>query len=217
MRFRLPYLFDHLWTVQLMTWGTLFMEFSLCFLVWVKPLRYLILSLGVLFHMGLNYALNIPLFQPIMVACYVNFIDAAALTRAMSVVRSVGQRLIPTRLTVAYDGRYDLSCRVAETVRRLDIFGLVLLLDTSGMALSSSIPAAEARQQPACPQAPGLFIERGGAWVSGAFAARAIAWRLPLIALFYPLLLLPVAPRAFSFAGEVLSRTYRHRLAAAHE
>jgi len=74
-RFPVPYLFDHLWTVHLITWGTLLLEFSLGVLIWFKPLRYYILAAGVLFHLGLEYSMTIPLFEWIMIATYVCFIE----------------------------------------------------------------------------------------------------------------------------------------------
>jgi predicted DCC family thiol-disulfide oxidoreductase YuxK len=42
-RFPTPYIFEHLWTIKLMTWGTLVIEFALGALLWIKELRYWIL------------------------------------------------------------------------------------------------------------------------------------------------------------------------------
>jgi hypothetical protein len=81
-RFPVPYLFDHLWTIKLMTWGTLVVEFALGTLVWFRELRYPVLVAGLLLHLGLDYSMNIPLFQWTMVMAYVLFVDDRDLRRA---------------------------------------------------------------------------------------------------------------------------------------
>jgi hypothetical protein len=74
-RFPVPYLFDHLWTIKLLTWGTLVVEFALGALVWLRDLRYPVLLAGVMLHLGLEYSMNIQLFQWVMLSAYVLFID----------------------------------------------------------------------------------------------------------------------------------------------
>lgn len=44
-RFSVPYVFDHMWTCQLLTWGAIGTEFALWSLIWVKELRYPVLVL----------------------------------------------------------------------------------------------------------------------------------------------------------------------------
>ena len=73
-RFPMPYVFEHMWTIKLATWGTLVLEFALGVLVWVKELRYWVLLGGLLLHAGIDYTMNIPLFGFIMVSAYVTFI-----------------------------------------------------------------------------------------------------------------------------------------------
>jgi hypothetical protein len=74
-RFPVPYLFDHLWTIKLLTWGTLLVEFALGALVWFRDLRYPVLLAGVMLHLGLEYSMNIQLFQWVMLSAFVLFID----------------------------------------------------------------------------------------------------------------------------------------------
>ena len=82
-RFPLPsWLFDNLWVVRLATWGTLVIEFALATLVWFRDLRYPVLLTGLLLHLGLEYTLNIPLFQWVMVSTYVLFIPPCDWQRA---------------------------------------------------------------------------------------------------------------------------------------
>ena len=87
-----PYLFDHLWTCNLLTWGTLVVEFSLWTLIWIRPLRYYVLAAGVLLHLGIDWTMNIPLFEYVMIASYVNFVDGKDLKAAFSFVKNFFQR-----------------------------------------------------------------------------------------------------------------------------
>lgn len=88
MRFPVPYLFDHLWTCCLLSWGTLLIEFSLCFLVWIKELRYLILLAGVILHLGLDWSLVLPQFEFVMLSCYWCFVDEKDLQKWMQAVKA---------------------------------------------------------------------------------------------------------------------------------
>jgi hypothetical protein len=65
-RFPVPYVFDHLWTIRLTTWSSLFIEFALGTLIWFKPLRVPLIFAGILLHLGIEFSMNIPLFEWIM-------------------------------------------------------------------------------------------------------------------------------------------------------
>jgi len=81
-RFPLPGVLFHPLMLKLGSWAALVLEFSLGVLVWVKPVRYYVLAAGVLFHLWLEYSLNIPLFQWTVLSAYVLFIDPQDLSRA---------------------------------------------------------------------------------------------------------------------------------------
>lgn len=74
-RVYMPLLFDNLWMSKLLTWGTLVFEAVFWSLVWFKPLRYPILLAGIVLHVGMDLALNIPVFEWIMIASYILFVD----------------------------------------------------------------------------------------------------------------------------------------------
>jgi hypothetical protein len=86
-RFPLPSWFQGPLMVKLGTWFTLVLEFSLGVLVWFKELRYSVLLLGILFHLFLEYALNIQLFQWIILATYVTFVDPSDWARIWNWIR----------------------------------------------------------------------------------------------------------------------------------
>ena len=86
-RFPLPSLFLRPTMLKLGTWLALALEFSLGVLIWIKELRYFILALGVLFHLWLEYSLNIPMFEWDVLAAYVLFIEPDDMTRAWNWMR----------------------------------------------------------------------------------------------------------------------------------
>ncbi len=73
-RFRFPFLFYYLWQIKLMTYTVLVGEFALSILIWFRKLRYPILVIGVLLHIGINLTMQFPIFQYVMIASLINFI-----------------------------------------------------------------------------------------------------------------------------------------------
>ena len=86
-RFPMPSLFLRPTMLKLGSWMALALEFSLGTLIWIKEFRYTVLSLGVLFHLWLEYSLNIPMFEWDVLAAYVLFIEPEDLTHAWSWIR----------------------------------------------------------------------------------------------------------------------------------
>jgi Vitamin K-dependent gamma-carboxylase len=70
--------------LKLGSWFALALEFSLGILIWFKEIRYYLLALGVLFHLSIEYSLNLPMFQWDILSAYVLFIDPRDLTRFWS-------------------------------------------------------------------------------------------------------------------------------------
>ncbi len=85
-RFPLPAWIQHPWILKFGTWYTLALEFCLGVLIWFRPFRYPLLLLGLLFHLCLEYALNIPMFQWDVLTAYVLFIEPDDLDRACRIV-----------------------------------------------------------------------------------------------------------------------------------
>jgi hypothetical protein len=95
-RFPVPAWFLHPLTIKLGTWAAMALEFSLGVLIWIRELRYYLLALGLLFHLTLEYSLNIPLFEWDVLSAYVLFIDPEDLARAWRWVQ--GLRFRESRL-----------------------------------------------------------------------------------------------------------------------
>jgi hypothetical protein len=87
-RFPVPSLFLRPTMLKLGSWMALAIEFSLGVLIWIKELRYFLLALGVLFHVWLEYSLNVPMFEWDVLAAYVLFIEPDDMTRAWNWMRS---------------------------------------------------------------------------------------------------------------------------------
>jgi hypothetical protein len=65
---------DNPWLVAALTWGTLAFELSFAFLVWNRRLRPLVLGAGLLFHLGIELVMYVPVFPAVMAASYLVFI-----------------------------------------------------------------------------------------------------------------------------------------------
>jgi hypothetical protein len=86
-RFPIPPLHS-LFLIKTLTWMTLLIEFALGVLVWFKELRYPVLLAGLCLHLGIEYAMNIPLFEWMIVATYVNFIYPEDISRTWNWTRN---------------------------------------------------------------------------------------------------------------------------------
>ncbi|MGD1024719.1 MAG: HTTM domain-containing protein [Candidatus Sulfotelmatobacter sp.] len=86
-RFPVPAWLLHPTALKMGSWSAMALEFSLGVLIWVKDLRYILLALGLLFHLSLEYSLNIPMFQWDILSAYILFVDPADITRAWQWIR----------------------------------------------------------------------------------------------------------------------------------
>jgi hypothetical protein len=86
-RFPLPTWFLNPINLKLGGWFALALEFSLGVLIWIRELRYYLLAAGLLFHLLLEYSLNIPMFEWDVLSGYVLFLEPADLARAWDRVR----------------------------------------------------------------------------------------------------------------------------------
>lgn len=91
-RFPVPHWIAQPILLRLGTWLTLALEFSLGVFIWFKRLRYPLLLLGLLFHLSIEYALNIPMFQWDILSAYVLFVDADDVSRFAKWIRGRRQR-----------------------------------------------------------------------------------------------------------------------------
>ncbi len=108
--------------IKLSGWLTLAIEFALGVLVWFKDIRYAILACGLLLHLFIEYSMNIPLFEWIMVSTYINFVYPEDATRAWQWVKRRAVAWLPAPVTVTYDDRAEKIVRSVNLLRALDVF-----------------------------------------------------------------------------------------------
>lgn len=85
----MPWVFDNMFLIKVLTWGTLAIEFALWTLIWVKEFRYYVLGVGVLLHLAIEWSMNIPMFESQMICAYVVFIDPDDLQRFINRVKNL--------------------------------------------------------------------------------------------------------------------------------
>jgi len=86
MRLQMP-LFDQLWFCKLLSWFTLVVEFAMFTLVWIKELRYFVLASALILHLGIDMAINLPVFEWAFIFALVSFIDPADLRKTVDLVQ----------------------------------------------------------------------------------------------------------------------------------
>jgi hypothetical protein len=92
-RFPIPPLHS-MFLIKTLTWSTLVIEIALAVLVWFKELRYPVLLAGVCLHLGIEYAMNIPLFEWMILATYINFVYPEDLTRTITWTRNQFNKVV---------------------------------------------------------------------------------------------------------------------------
>ncbi len=73
-RFSVPYVPQDPFLLKLATWSAIFAESLGWTLIWFKETRYVVLLVLLAFHLGIDYAMNIPMFEHIMIASLLIFI-----------------------------------------------------------------------------------------------------------------------------------------------
>jgi hypothetical protein len=108
--------------LKLGTWSAMVLEFSLGTLIWVRRMRYKVLAAGLLFHLSLEYSLNIPMFQWDVLSAYLLFIDPSDLQRAWNWLCGRVSPWLGEPVTVLYNGRSERTHRLVNLLIALDIF-----------------------------------------------------------------------------------------------
>lgn len=86
MHFPVPYLFAFFPATQCMTWGVILFELLLGLGLWVLEFRYFLIAAGIIFHLFLDYAFNLPVAQWAMIAAYATFIEPERLEKTLAAV-----------------------------------------------------------------------------------------------------------------------------------
>ncbi|MBV9266967.1 MAG: HTTM domain-containing protein [Acidobacteriaceae bacterium] len=128
-RFPLPSWVDNPLLIKLQTWFGLTVEFALGTLIWIKECRYWALLAGVILHLTLEYTMNVPLFQFIMMATFILFIDPVDLERFWAAVRNrIVVRLGPP-VRLVYEASEFEALRRINLIRAIDILRRVDIVE----------------------------------------------------------------------------------------
>ncbi len=88
-RFPMPLSFDIDVISMIFTWGTLAVEFALCFLVWIKEIRYYVLACGVCLHFTIDWVMSIPQFEWLMIVSFILFVDTEDILRTLTLIKCI--------------------------------------------------------------------------------------------------------------------------------
>lgn len=170
-RFPVPWLFEDLWVLRLLTWASLFAELALGTLVWIRELRYPVLLVGATLHLGIEYAMNIPVFEWVALACLGVFVEPAD---AEAALRQLGRRLAARshRVPLFYDGWCAVCTRTMALLRVLDPLGRVTRVDFRRVAIAEWPDLDRAEREI-------LLRLENGRWLGGFDALREVLRRLP--------------------------------------
>jgi hypothetical protein len=108
--------------LKLGTWFAMVLEFALGALIWVSRIRYKVLAAGLLFHLSLEYSLNVPMFQWDVLSAYLLFIDPGDLRRAWNWIAVRVSPWLGESVTVLYDSNSGRTRRLVNLLIVLDIF-----------------------------------------------------------------------------------------------
>ncbi len=143
--FPLPAFFQDPLIVRLATWGTLAVEFALGALVWFKELRYWVLLAGLLLHLSLEYSMNVPLFQWMIVATYITFVEPEDLARFWERVRAWAAPHLGDPVTLIFDSASPRAVRAARVLQAIDVFERLRPADLHSRDTRAWVSAAEGR------------------------------------------------------------------------
>ncbi len=187
MRFPLPFLLDDLYMIKILTWGTLLVELALCTLIWWRVTRYYVLLLGLSLHLGIEYTMNLPMFEWLFIISFVLFIYPEDLTRSWNFLKGWIHSRIVKPYNLVFDGNCIICVRTVGLIHRMDILSLVSmhnLHDLEKVEWKSEVDLKRAQSEILLRQKPGV-------WLGGFEAFRALAWRLPWLTVIAPFLYVP--------------------------
>jgi uncharacterized membrane protein YphA (DoxX/SURF4 family) len=82
LRFPVTWIANNLPLCQALTWGTLAIECAMWSLIWFKETRYFVICAALLLHLGIEYTMNLPLFESLMIASLIVFVPAEDIKKA---------------------------------------------------------------------------------------------------------------------------------------
>lgn len=190
-RFPVPAFMKSVWASKALSWYTLLAEASFAFLVWFDETRIFMLIAMLILHAGLEYTMNIQLFQPIICSVFVLFLTESELRYVANLVQKpIRSWLNRYQIHVFYDGHCGFCKRCIAVFQTLDVFKMMTWIDGRLPELEiqyTNFPRTRAELEL-------IILNHRGEWLGGFFAMRAVAMRLPLVSLLACLGYMPLFP-----------------------
>jgi hypothetical protein len=184
-RFFVPIVPENMFLMKVFTWSAMLIEFCAWIFIWFKETRYYVLLSLIALHLGIDYAMNIPLFEQIMLVSLINFIPAEDLSKFMEQVRSAAAPYLGAPVTIAYNGSLTKHIKIASTIKSLDILRRIELIDIHAPANDRSLPD-NIRQEAQTK----ITAQWKDSSLQGVSALKMISRKLPFCWPFYPVLAL---------------------------
>lgn len=99
LRFPVVWIADNLWICQSLTWGTLLIEGAMWSLVWFKETRYFVLAGALLLHLGIEYTMNLPIFESLMISSLIVFVPGEDIKALYNKLRNAFAKMISVPAT----------------------------------------------------------------------------------------------------------------------
>lgn len=184
-RFFVPIVPENMFLMKVFTWAAMLIEFSAWIFIWFKETRYYVLLSLVALHLGIDYAMNIPLFEHIMIVSLIVFIPAEDLAKFMNTIRSALAPYCGAPLTIAFNGSSVQHVKIASTIKSLDILRRTNLVDVQNIPENIAIPESVIERA-----RTNVSVLSNDAPVHGMPAFKLISSKLPFCWPFYPVLAL---------------------------
>jgi len=117
-RFPVPFVPENLFLLKLATWSAVFAESLGWTLIWFKETRYVVLLVLLGLHLGIDYAMNIPIFQHIMIASLVIFIPGEDAEKFVAWLKKKSKHKIAAMLTRPKIREHQNPVELAGSVQR---------------------------------------------------------------------------------------------------
>ncbi len=186
IRFPLPFFLDNPYCLRVLSWATLVIEFSLSTLIWFKETRYVVLLAGLCLHLGIDFFINLPVFEWVFISMLVLFVYPEDLARLAAWIRARITLWLGPPKVLTFDGHCLLCVRGTGVLHRLDVFRRIEMID---FTLDENRRRLENFDFERAQTEMLLATEEG--WAGGFRAFRKIAQSLPLLWPFVPFLYLP--------------------------
>lgn len=196
MRFGIPFLLDNIWTIKILTWGTLVVELALFTLIWWRPARYWVLLSGLALHLGIEWTMNLPMFEWLFMGSFFLFIYPEDLAKFWNLVKAFVHKNVFKPATLYFDGDCIICVRAIGLLHHMDIFSIITLCDFRKDTDITPLEKVDRKRL----EDEVLLKTSNGKVLGGFNAFRWMSGRMPLIMILWPILHLPIIAQI----GEVI-------------